>query len=40
MTRTSLRIALFATLVAVLALVPSALAGKGRPGGGGGGANR
>jgi len=36
MTRTSLRIALFATLVAVLALVPSALAGKGRPGGGGG----
>ena len=37
MTRTSLRIALFATLVAVLALVPSALAGKGRPGGGGGG---
>ncbi len=37
MTRTSLRIALFATLVAVLALVPSALAGKGRPGGGNGG---
>jgi hypothetical protein len=36
MTRTSLRIALFGTLVAVLALAPSALAGKGRPGGGGG----
>ena len=37
MTRTPLRIALFTALVAVLVLVPTALAGKGRPGGPGGG---
>jgi hypothetical protein len=33
--RTSLRIALFSALVAALVVVPSSLAGKGKPGGGG-----